>query len=151
MAGKLLVKNRKARHEYEILDKFEAGIVLSGTEVKSIRAGRANLGEGWIGIENGELFLRQVHISHYSHGNRFNHGETRPRKLLMHRKEIDRLEASVQQKGLSLIPLAITLRGQYIKLEVGLGRGKKLHDKRDSSKKREASRQIERAMKKHNR
>lgn len=151
MAGrKILISNKKANFEYQILEKFEAGIELQGTEVKSLREGKGNLKESWVGIDNGEVYLKQAHISHYTFGNAMNHEETRPRKLLLHRKEILKLEKAVEAKGLTLVPLHVYLRGQLVKVEIALGKGKKLHDKRESAKEKDANRQIERAMK-HNR
>lgn len=148
MALKTIVKNRQAYHNYEIVSKIEAGIVLQGTEVKSIRAGKANLQEAWVGIDSmGEAFLKQAHISPYSHGNINNHDGTRPRKLLLKRRELDKLAEQVERKGYSLIPLSLYLRGQVVKLEIGLGKGKKAHDKRESSKEKDAEREIARALK----
>ncbi len=148
MGIKVLVKNRKAFHDYEILDSFEAGVALVGTEVKSLRAGKANLTDGWVDIDNNiEATLHDIHISHYSHGNIMNHNEKRPRKLLIHKKEVIKLSLKVHSKGLTLIPLKVYFKGRYIKFEIGLAKGKKLHDKRESSKKKDANRQIERAIK----
>ena len=147
MGIKIISNNKKAFHEFEIIEKIEAGIELLGTEVKSLRNGKVNLTEGWVAISNEEAILKQVHISHYSHGNIFNHQETRERKLLLHKKQILKLERSVAAKGLSIIPLKLYLKKGWFKLEVGLGKGKKLHDKRQSAKKKDADRQIARAMK----
>lgn len=147
MGIKIIASNKKAFHEYEIMDKFEAGIVLLGTEVKSLRDGRINLSEGWISIDSTTVTLKQVHIGHYSHGNIYNHSEIRERKLLLHKSEISKLEKSVSTKGLSIVPLKLYLKKGWFKVEIGLGRGKKLHDKRDSAKRKDAERQIARAMK----
>ena len=126
---------------------MEAGIELMGTEVKSIRAGTLNLKDAWCGIKNGELILNQMHISPYDHGNRFNPDPRRPRRLLMHKREIMRLLGKVKQDGYALIPLAIYFKGSRVKVTVGLCKGKKLYDKRQSAAERDAKRQIERAMK----
>lgn len=147
MGIKIIANNKKAFHEYEITEKLEAGVELQGTEVKSLRNGKVNLSDGWINIENEEAILKQVHISHYTHGNIFNHHETRERKLLLHKKEILKLERAIATKGLTLVPLKIYLKKGWVKLEIGLGKGKKLHDKRQSAKKKDADRQIARAMK----
>jgi SsrA-binding protein len=125
---------------------MEAGIVLTGTEVKSLRAGKATIGESWVGIDDGEVYLKQANIAPYSHGNYFNHPETRPRKLLLHTREIKLLVDALEQKGLAIVPLSIYLKGQLVKVEIAVGRGKKLHDKRHSVKSRDAERQIERAL-----
>ncbi|BFU94708.1 MAG: SsrA-binding protein [Nitrospira sp.] len=140
--------NRKAFHDYFIEERFEAGIQLQGTEVKSLREGKVNLQDSYAGVKDGELFLHHCHISPYSHGNIMNHDPIRVRKLLLHRKEINKLMGKTQQKGLTLIPLRIyfTKRG-FAKVELGLAKGKKLHDRRDSIKAREAGREIERAIK----
>ena len=145
---KIIAKNRKAFHEYEITDRFEAGIALQGTEVKSMRQGKVNLGDGWISIDDqGEAYLKQVHISHYSHGNIYNHDEARPRKLLLKKQELKKLSEQVERKGFALVPLKAYFKGQFIKIEIGVGKGKKAHDKRDSSKEKDAQREIERAIK----
>ncbi|MCP9455454.1 MAG: SsrA-binding protein SmpB [Nitrospira sp.] len=144
----VITTNRKAYHDYLVEEKFEAGIVLTGTEVKSLRDGRANLQDSYASIKNGEVYLYHCHISPYRHGNIMNHDPTRTRKLLLHRKEIDKLLGKTQQKGLTLVPLRMyfTPRGK-VKVELGLARGKKLHDRRESIKKREAGREVERAIK----
>ena len=139
--------NRKAFHDYFILDRYEAGIELAGTEVKSIRAGNINLKDSFCTVKNGEIFLRGMHISPYSHGNIFNKDPVRPRRLLMHKKEINRLNARIMQDGVALIPLSVYFKGSLIKVELGLCKGKKLHDKRDSEADRQARRDIDRAMK----
>jgi len=147
MTNKTLAKNRKARFEYEIQNTIEAGIVLEGTEVKSIRAGQINLAESFCRIDdNLQVYLMNAHISKYEHGNRNNHDATRARRLLLHRTEIRRLYGQLKEQGLTLIPLKIYLKGGIIKMELALGRGKKLYDKRQSMKKRDAQRDIERAI-----
>ena len=145
---KVVATNRKARHDYHIEETFEAGIVLTGTEVKSIREGRLNLKDSFARIEDGEVFLYNMHVSPYSHGNRWNHEPTRTRKLLLHRSEIRRLVGKVQQQGFTLVPLRVyfTPRGRA-KVEIALARGKKLWDKRRDIAKREARREAERAIK----
>jgi SsrA-binding protein len=147
---KIMVKNRNAYHEYYVEETYEAGIELSGTEVKSIRKGTLNLKDAWCGVKDGELFIRQMHISPYEQGNIFNKDPMRPRKLLMHRKEINQLYGKVKQDGYSLIPLSVYFRGPRVKVEVGLCKGKKLYDKRETAAKRDAQRQIDRAMKERN-
>jgi SsrA-binding protein len=146
MAIKNISKNRKAYHEYTVGEKFEAGMVLLGTEVKALREGKVNLSDGWVEILNGEAFLRDMHIGHYSHGNILNHDEKRPRKLLLHRKELSKIEKQASDKGLSIIPLEIYFKGPKIKVEVAICRGKKLHDKRQDKKSKEATREIARTM-----
>ncbi len=148
---KVVARNRKAFHEYHIEEKYEAGIVLVGTEVKSIRNGRINLKEGYVKVENNELFLYNVHISVYEQGNRFNHDPVRPRKLLMHRKEISRLTGKVQEKGYTLIPLQVYIKQGRVKAEIALGRGKKLYDKRQAMAEKSAKREVERAFKERDR
>ena len=140
--------NRKAYHDYFIEEKFEAGIMLQGTEVKSLREGRVNLQDSYASVKGDEVFLHHCHISPYSHGNIMNHEPLRTRKLLLHRKEINKLLGKTQQQGLTLIPLRIyfSKRG-HAKVELGLAKGKKQHDRRESIKTREASREVERAMK----
>lgn len=144
---KVYARNRKASYEYEIIEKYDAGISLRGTEVKSIRAGRVNLTEGYIVVRNAELFLINVHISEYKQGNIFNHPPRRSRKLLLRKREINRIIGTVQQKGLTMVPLLMYDNGGWIKLELAVVRGKKKYDKRESIRKREADREIERAMK----
>jgi SsrA-binding protein len=148
---KVLVRNRKAYHDYHIEDTLEAGIVLLGTEIKSLRAGRANLKDSYVSIKDGEAFLVGTHISPYSHGNITNHEPLRTRKLLLHHREIDRLAGRVQQKGYSLIPLGIYLKGPYAKVEIGLARGKRVFEKREAIKEKEARKEIARALKDGNR
>lgn len=145
---RVVVTNRKAYHDYFIEEKLEAGIVLQGTEVKSLRDGRANLQDAYASVKDGEVFLYNCHISPYSHGNIMNHDPTRVRKLLLHKKEIDKLIGKTQLKGLTLVPLRIyfSTRG-HAKVELGLAKGKKLYDRRESIKTREAGREVERAIK----
>lgn len=144
---KQIASNRKAFHDYFILDRFEAGIELYGTEVKSIRAGELNLKDSYCTVKNGELFLRGMHISPYEKGNIFNRDPDRPRKLLMHKKEILKLHARVMQDGVAIIPLSLYFKDSRVKVEIGLCKGKKLYDKRESDAKRQAARDIDRAMK----
>ncbi len=146
-ATKTIADNRKARHEYFVLESFEAGIELFGTEVKSIRAGSVNLKDSWCDIEGGEIFLKGAHISPYEKGNIFNRDPLRVRRLLMHKREILRLFGEVKQQGLTLIPLSMYFKGSRVKVAVGLCRGKKLYDKRAVSAERSAKRDIERAVK----
>ena len=148
---KTIATNKKAFHEYFVLESFEAGISLSGTEVKSIRAGGVNLKDSWCSIDNGELIIKQMHISPYDHGNIFNKEPKRDRKLLMHKREIMRLFGTVKQQGLTLIPLSIHFKGSLVKVQVGLCKGKQLHDKRATAAKRDANRAIDRALKEQNR
>ena len=144
---KVLATNREARHEYCIEEEYEAGIELVGTEVKSVRGGNMNLKDAWCGIKDGQLLVNQMHISPYDHGNRFNVDSRRPRRLLMHRREIMRLFGKVKQDGYSLIPLSVYLKGSLVKVKVGLCKGKKLYDKRQSAAEADAKRAIQRAMK----
>ncbi len=144
---KTISENRKARHEYFIIESMETGIELVGTEVKSIRLGQVNLKDSWCSIDNGELFIKGMHISPYEKGNIFNRDPVRVRKLLMHRKEINRLFGKVKQDGLTLIPLSVYLKGSKVKIQLGLCKGKKLYDKREDAAKKDAKRQIERAVK----
>jgi SsrA-binding protein len=145
---KVVATNRKAFHDYFIEDKFEAGIVLQGTEVKSLREGRVNLQDSYASVRDGEVFLHNCHVSPYSHGNIMNHDPIRVRKLLLHKTEINKLLGKTQQKGLTLIPLRIyfSKRG-HAKVELGLAKGKKLYDRRESIKAREAGREVQRAIK----
>lgn len=144
---KTISENRQVRHEYFIVESFEAGIELAGTEVKSIRVHGANLKDAWCEIEHGELFVKQMHISPYEKGNIFNKDPRRPRRLLMHKREILRLFAKIKQDGYALIPLAVYFKNARVKLELGLAKGKKLYDKRQSAAQRDAKREIDRAMK----
>lgn len=146
-AHRLLADNRFARHQYEILETLECGIELLGTEVKSIRAGQCNLRDGFCLIRKGELQLHNVHISPHSHaGAYFNHEPLRVRKLLAHRREIERLRVALEQKGLTLIPLNLHLKGSWIKMTLGLGKGRKLHDKRHEEKKRQEAKEARAAI-----
>ncbi|MBR3292976.1 MAG: SsrA-binding protein SmpB [Oscillospiraceae bacterium] len=147
---KEICANRKAFHEYFVLERFEAGIELAGTEVKSIRGGKVNLKDSYCTVKNGELFLRGAHVSPYEHGNIFNKDPVRPRRLLMHKREIVKLNARVMQEGVALIPLSLYFKDGRVKVELGLCKGKKLHDKRDSEADRQARRDIDRAMKERN-
>ena len=150
MKIKSLAKNRKAKFEYEIQKTFEAGIVLKGTEVKSIRTGQINLTESYCRVdEKMQVYLLNAHIAHYDYGNRNNHELIRPRRLLLHRSEIRRLYGQLKEQGLTLIPLKIYLKNGLIKLELAIGRGKKIHDKRQNMKKREAQRDLARALSEH--
>ena len=144
---KVVGTNKTARHEYFITDTYEAGMILRGTEVKSLREGRVNLKDSYAQIKNGELFLVNCHISPYNYGNQFNHDPTRPRKLLLHKREIKRLIGKVAEKGFTLIPLKIYFKDGKAKVELGLAKGKKVHDKREDMKERDARREMERALK----
>ncbi|MBR6755884.1 MAG: SsrA-binding protein SmpB [Peptococcaceae bacterium] len=144
---KVVTENRKARHDYTIEETFEAGIELRGTEVKSMRAGRANLKDSFAIIENGELFLYGMHISPYEQGNIFNVEPLRTRKLLMHKREIHRLLGKTKEQGLTLVPLKAYFKGDKIKIELALAKGKKLYDKREAAAEKSAKREIDRAMK----
>lgn len=147
---KIISDNRKARFLYEILETYEAGIELVGTEVKSIRAGKVNLADGYAFIKNGEAWLTNVHISPYQGSSQyFNHEPKRPRKLLLHRKEISQLIGKIEQKGLTLVPLKLYFKGSWVKVSIGLGKGKKLHDKRETVKRRQDQREMSRAMKRY--
>lgn len=148
---KIIANNKKAYHEYFVLEKFEAGIELVGTEVKSIRAGRVNLKESWCMVKNGEIFVNGMHISPYEQGNIFNKDPFRVRKLLMHKKEIDRLFGKIKQDGLTIIPISVYFKGSKVKVEIGLCKGKNLHDKREMLAKKQAKRDIDRALKERNR
>ena len=144
---KIVAQNKKARHDYFIEETYEAGIELFGTEVKSIRAGKVNLKESYVDIKDGEIFVVGMHISPYEKGNIFNKDPLRTRKLLMHKKEILKLFGQTQEKGLTLVPLSLYMSGSRVKMELALARGKKLYDKRADIAKRDASRNIDRAMK----
>ncbi len=146
-ATKLIADNRKARHDYFVLDTIEAGIELVGTEVKSLRAGNVNLKDSWCSIDHGEMFIKGMHISPYEHGNIFNRNPIRERKLLLHKKEILKLFSQIRQEGLTLIPLSIYFKNSRAKVAVGVCRGKKLYDKREDIAKKTAQRDIERAIK----
>lgn len=142
-----LARNRRAFHEYHVHDRLEAGIMLTGTEVKAARSGKVQLREGFVDFKNGEAWLRRVHISPYSHGNLENHEPMRPRKLLLHRREIERLAGRSQPKGWAVVPLSMYVKGQHVKVEIGLVQGKKLHDKREAKREKELDREMRRAMK----
>lgn len=144
---KIITQNKKAFHDYSIEETLEAGILLQGTEVKSLREGKANLKDSYVIVKDSEVFLLNCHISPYSHGNIMNHDPLRTRKLLLHKKEITKLQGKAVQKGYSLIPLKLYFSDSHVKVEVGLARGKKQYEKRETIKKREADREIERAMK----
>jgi SsrA-binding protein len=144
---RVVAQNRKARHEYHVLQTWETGMVLQGTEVKSLRDGKANLADAFARLDNGELWLYGLHISPYEAANRFNHDPLRPRKLLMHRSELRRLVGQVEQKGLTLVPLDIHFSGGIAKVNLALVRGKKLHDKRDALRERAEERDMQRSFK----
>ena len=148
---KTIAQNKKARHDYFVEERFEAGIELCGTEVKSIRQGRVNLKDSWCSVDKGELFVNGMHISPFEQGNIFNRDPMRVRKLLMHKKEINRLYGIVKQTGYSLIPLSLYFKGSRVKMQVGLCKGKKLYDKREDMAKRAAKRDMERAIKEQSR
>ena len=145
--GKIIADNRKARHDYFIIETYEAGIELFGTEVKSMRAGNVNLKDSYCDIDEGELFALGVHISPYEQGNIFNKDPLRPKKLLMHKREIMKLTGLVSREGYTLVPLSLYFKGSRVKMAIGLCKGKKLYDKRDTVAKRDADRTIEKAMK----
>jgi SsrA-binding protein len=147
MAEKLITDNRKARHEYQLLDRVEAGLVLTGTEVKSLREGRATLGQAYADVRDGEVWLHGAEIAIYDQGNRANHEPTRARKLLLHRREIERLHADVREKGLTLVPTKLYFKEGRVKVELALARGKDVRDKRRAVAERDAKRQIDRALK----
>jgi SsrA-binding protein len=149
-ARRMSIQNRRARHEYFVEETYEAGLSLGGTEVKSIRLGKANLNDSFAQIRNGEAFVIGFHISPYEQGNRFNHDPLRDKKLLLHRSEIRKLQAQVMQKGMTLIPLSVYFRGNRAKLELGVCRGKKLYDKRESLKQQDDKRAMERAFRQAN-
>ncbi len=146
---KELARNKKAYFSYEILETFEAGIVLVGTEVKSLRDQGGSLLDAYVVVEKGELFVKNMHIAPYRFGNVHNHEERRPRKLLFHKKEIERLVASLNEKGLTAVPLSLYLKKGIVKVKIGLARGKKLHDKRQVIKERDAKREADRQMKRY--
>ncbi|MBQ4310075.1 MAG: SsrA-binding protein SmpB [Oscillospiraceae bacterium] len=148
---KTIAENRKARHDYFILESFEAGIELVGTEVKSIRKGSVNLKDSWCSIDNGELFVRGMHIAPYEQGNIFNREPMRTRRLLLHKREIMRLYGTLKQEGLTLVPISLYFKGSRVKMQVGLCKGKKIYDKRDDMAARAAKRDIDRAVKNYDR
>lgn len=146
MEDHVIATNRKAFHEYSIGDRLEAGLVLTGSEVKSMRAGKANLSDGWVDFRAGEAWLVEVHVARYSHGGYSNHEEKRPRKLLLARREIDKLEKKVATTGMALVPLKLYFKGSLVKVELGVAKGKKAFDKREATKERETNRELARAM-----
>ena len=147
VSTKTIAENRKAFHDYFVEESMEAGIELCGTEVKSLRLGTVNLKDAWCAVENGELFIKGMHISPYEKGNIFNRDPMRHRKLLLHKKEILKLHGLVSQKGYTLVPLSLYFSGAHVKMEIGLCRGKKLYDKRDTAAKAEAAREVDRRIK----
>lgn len=151
MGIKIIATNKKASHEFFINEVYEAGLVLQGTEVKAIRLGQVSIKEAYCRIRNGEVFVENMNISPYEQGNRENHDPTRVRKLLLHREEISKLIKRVEEKGLTLIPTKIYLKNRRAKLEIGVGRGKKLYDKRETLKRKQADRESARAMREHTR
>jgi len=144
---KLIASNKTARRDYEITDTYEAGMVLTGTEVKALRAGKANLKDSYAVVDNDEVFLREMYIGHYDHGNCYNHEPLRQRKLLLHKREIHKLYGKSREKGLSLIPLRLYFKKSMVKVEIGIGKGKKLYDRRQDIKQREERRDIARNFK----
>lgn len=147
MAEKLIVDNRRARHEYHLLDRWEAGLVLTGTEVKSLRDGKSTLQQAYADVREDEAWLFGLHIPEYHQGNRANHEPDRPRKLLLHRREIERIHAQLREKGLTIVPTRVYFKGGRVKVELALARGKELHDKRRAIADRDAKRQIDRELK----
>lgn len=151
MGEKLICSNKKAYHDYFIEEKLEAGLVLQGTEVKSLRAGKASLSDSFMLVRDGEAYLHNLNISQYEFGNRQNHQPDRNRKLLLHRREIDRLYGRIREKGLSVIPLRLYFKDGRVKVEIGLAKGKKLYDKREDMKARDSQREVSQALKARNR
>ncbi|ASZ06926.1 MULTISPECIES: SsrA-binding protein SmpB [Enterococcus] len=145
--GKLIAQNKKARHDYSIIDTMEAGMVLQGTEIKSIRNSRINLKDGFVRVRNGEAFLYNVHISPYEQGNIFNHDPLRTRKLLLHKKQIARLVGETKNAGVTIVPLKVYIKNGYAKVLIGLAKGKKSYDKREDLKRKDVDRQIDRTLK----
>ncbi len=145
--GQLIAQNRKARHDFTIIDTIEAGIVLKGTEIKAIRASRINLKDGFARVRNGEVYLSNVHISPYEQGNLFNHDPLRTRKLLMHRKQIDRLIGETKNTGVTLVPLKVYIKNGFAKVLIGIAKGKKQYDKREDLKRKDMKREIDRTLK----
>ncbi|EPZ45168.1 MULTISPECIES: SsrA-binding protein SmpB [Alicyclobacillus] len=145
-SGKILAQNRKAYHDYFIEETFEAGLVLTGTEIKSMRKGSVSLRDAYARVEHGEVYLHNMHVAPYEQGNRFNHDPLRTRKCLLHKKEIHYLFGAVREQGFTLVPTKVYLKNGFAKVELGLAKGKKLHDKRESMKKRDANREIQRAL-----
>ena len=148
-SDRIVVQNRKARHEYHVLNTWEAGMVLQGTEVKALREGKGNLQDAFARVDSGEVWLFNFHISPYEQGNRFNHDPLRPRKLLLHDSEIRRMIGAVQEKGLTLVPLDVHFSGGRAKVNLALVRGKQLHDKREAIKERDQKREVQRGLKDH--
>ena len=146
---KINIRNKRATFDYEILEEYVAGVVLVGTEIKSIRQGKVQLKDAYISFVNNEAFIKEMHISAYAYGNRFNHDETRIRRLLLHRDEIRRLQQKVQLKGYTVVPISLYLHKGLAKLEIALAKGKDLHDKRNAQKEKDARREIEKALKNH--
>ena len=144
---KIVVENRKARHEYEVYDRYEAGLELKGTEIKSIRLGKVQLRDSYISIRNGQAFIKGMHISPYEFGNRFNHEEDRDRRLLLHKNEILKLDQATRIKGYTVVPVSLYLSKGLAKMEIALAKGKNLHDKREANKARDAKREIQKALK----
>ncbi len=150
MSGiKVIATNRKAAHDFRLEDRYEAGLVLTGTEIKSVRAGRVSLKEGYVQPRNGELWLVDVHIAPYDPSGRYSHEPCRPRKLLLHRREINRLTSRVQERGYTIVPLRLYLKDGLAKIEIALARGKRKYDKRQAIAKRDAQREMNRALKEH--
>ncbi|MGM0125059.1 SsrA-binding protein [Enterococcus sp. AZ194] len=149
--GKLIAQNKKARHDYAVLDTMEAGMVLQGTEIKSIRNSRINLKDGFVRVRNGEAFLYNVHISPYEQGNIFNHDPLRTRKLLLHKKQIARLIGESKTTGITIVPLKVYIRDGYAKVLIGIAKGKKQYDKREDLKRKDVDRQISRTLKNYSR
>lgn len=147
MSEKIITNNRKARHDYHIIDTLEAGIVLQGTEVKSLRDGKANLKDSYANVRDEEVYLYNMHISPYTHGNINNHDPLRQRKLLLHKKEIKKLIGKTQEKGLTLVPLKLYFKNGKVKVELAIARGKKMYDKREAIAKRESDRELKRVLK----
>ena len=145
--GKLIANNKKAYHDFFILDTYEAGIALHGTEVKSLRMGKCSIKESFIRIENGEVFIYGMHVSPYEKGNIFNKDPLRVKKLLLHKAEINKLLGKVKEKGMSVVPLKVYFKGSLVKVEIGLAKGKKLYDKREDASRRDAKREMERTLK----
>ncbi|PYZ92874.1 SsrA-binding protein [Salipaludibacillus keqinensis] len=145
--GKLIAQNKKARHDFHVEETYEAGMVLTGTEIKSIRNRRVNLKDSFARVAQGEMWLHNLHISTYEQGNRYNHDPVRTRKLLLHKKQINQLIGLTQQKGYTIVPLKIYIRNGVAKVLIGLGKGKKRHDKREDLKRKDANREIQRAFK----
>lgn len=146
MAIKIVATNRKARHEYFLLEQYEAGLVLTGSEIKSIRAGRISLSEAYVRVENGQAWLVDAHVAPYEQAHRLNHDPLRPKKLLLHRKEIRQLEMDIRQKGVTIVPLKVYLKDGRAKTEIAVAKGKKLYDKRETIAKRDAEREMERSL-----